>query len=182
MCSVTADFLDEFGSLNISFPLGFHVLMAAGTVTCLDSCVRPLCVEPTAACVEPTVALLFFSVICVIPPQIYIYLQRLPAHLWCHNALVKESKVSVAPFMLTWKSTCPSGNTVLNIDSVWVALQLPPRCPPPTHTPPNSQPVSMSPCMNACKWMFFVIWRLQSGGEAYLGNAVWLPNKHKQWL
>lgn len=32
----------------------------------------------------------------------------------------------------------------------------------------NSQPVSMSPCMNPCKWMFFVMWRLQSGGRLTL--------------
>lgn len=39
----------------------------------------------------------------------------------------KAAQSLVASFMVTWKSTCPSGNTVLNMDSVWVPLQLPPQ-------------------------------------------------------
>lgn len=50
------------------------------------------------------------------------------AQLWFHNATVKESKVSVASFMPTWKRTRPSGKIALKMDSVWVPLQL---LPPP---------------------------------------------------
>lgn len=132
------------------------------------------CVCVTTVC-QAISSLLSCFFLCRIPPQICIYLYRVPAHLRCHNASVKESKVSVAPFMLTWKSTCPSGNTVLNMDSVWVPLQLPPR---PHQTPNQCQCLHVWIRVSGC----FCNAEAPDWREAYLGNAVWLPNKHKQWL
>lgn len=111
-------------------------LLAVGTVKCLDTSLSPLSAKLLVG-----YCCFFYLCVCVLcvrvifgTPQIYSYLQRVPAHLWCHNALVKESKVSVAAFILTWKRTC--GNTVLNMDSVWVPVQLLPR---PRQTPNQCQ-------------------------------------------
>lgn len=77
--------------------------------------------------------------------------------------------------ILTWKSTCPSGNATLKMDSVWVPLQLPPR---PHQTPNQCQCLHVCIRVSGC----FCNVKAPEWREAYLGNAVWLPNKHKQWL
>lgn len=113
MCSVTADFMDDFGSLNMSFPL------------CLKA--RWLQLQWhvwTCLCYHCDMIILLCMSVLDSFTDLH-FLHGVLAHRWRHNALVKESNISVASFMLTWKSTSPSGNIVLNMDSVWVPLLLP---------------------------------------------------------
>ena len=104
------------------------------------------------------------------------FLHRVLAHCWCHNAPQREQHLcsffyaDLKEYKSKWEHRIKYG-FCLGPSSV--------ACSP----PPNSEPVSESPCMNLCKWMFLKCECSRvKGGGAYLGSAVWLLNKHKQWL
>lgn len=91
-----------------------------------------------------------FCVIRYIAPVLHSLIK---ATGWCHGALVWDSDASCSFFyadlkehMSKWKHSIKYG---FCLDSV--PLQLPPRPPLP---PPISEPESVAPCMNQCKWVF----------------------------
>lgn len=149
----------------------FHFTYMSAGCRC-NEMFRHVCV--TATCAELSVAYCALHNLWDSTADLHLLIKDTSSSMM-PNAMVEERKVSVASFMLTWKTTCPSGNTVLNMDSVWVPLQMPPRsCQTPNHCQCLLVWIHVSGCFCNVK---APEWR-----AAYLENAVWLLNKHKQWL
>lgn len=140
MCSGTADFIDEFGSLNMSFPLHLH----AGWLQIQGNVWTGLCDH----CVARYRNLLFLFCVGFYNRFTFPYTGTSSSLMPQCLGQREQSLCSFFFFYADLKEYMSKREHHIKNGF----------CLGPTSVasspPPNSQPVSMSPCMNLCKWMF----------------------------